>query len=709
MKRCLSIFLLLALALSLCACGSKSESEQTEQQVSSVDPATGEWLGQGGCYRTELTALPYSAAPQFCRDGEIYSMAHSDMDKTCVYRGQEELFEYEGMALALCEGEEGIWIQDEERDGDTWSTLLTLYSYEGRELKRLRLELPQGSFARHMQAAEGLLYLNCSNALRIYGGEGSLLASIPHAEWQGSLIRGGDGRMYFREQQNNGGGTLSAIDPEAGTMTEILAYEKGFLSGGDGESPFLLSLPEGIYRMDGTGETRPLALWDECLLSVSGMTDVEPLGDGRFLLTGMTGAPLLLVPAEPADIKPKTMLTLAVLPDQNALDYGLDVSMYYANIIRSITAFNAQSGDSYVKLVDLSEGGSLTAGQALTKLNTRILSGEVPDMLVLKGGLSPFPFIRQGLLRDLRQALDVDPDMNVEDIVLAQAIINDCGGLYVMVDGFSMETRLGLQSRFGDTWGWSFDDYRRIDAETPEGKMVIYNLTRDYFLRMSTSRYLRQAIDWQSGTCDFDNPAFVQVLEACRDMRETPEDPENLVFGLNLMADGYVATELEMLSTVTDLAKETRQIGQPVSVIGWPTPDGSCGTDFGFGYPIGVMKDGAHPELCWNFLKFCLLNSERGIPNYRPLLEQQLEEARHIDPDEERPLWYDGLRSPMTEEEIAQFRELLGRVEHTTLYDETALAIVQEEVAPFLAGQRSAEETAQIIQRRMSIYVAEQG
>ena len=164
-----------------------------------------------------------------------------------------------------------------------------------------------------------------------------------------------------------------------------------------------------------------------------------------------------------------------------------------------------------------------------------------------------------------------------------------------------------------------------------------------------------------------------------------------------------------MLNTVTDLAKESRRVGQPVSVIGFPTPDGSCGTDFNPGDPIGVMKNGAHPELCWRFLKYCLQHTEQGIPNYRPLLEQQLEEARHIDASAEYPMWYDGLKSPMTEEEIAFFRELLSRVEHTTLCDETALDIVREEIAPFLAGERSAEETARIIQRRMSLYVAERG
>ena len=63
----------------------------------------------------------------------------------------------------------------------------------------------------------------------------------------------------------------------------------------------------------------------------------------------------------------------------------------------------------------------------------------------------------------------------------------------------------------------------------------------------------------------------------------------------------------------------------------------------------------------------------------------------------------------MTEEEIAFFLELLDRIEHTNLCDEEAMDIVRAEMEPFLAGERSAEETADIIQRRMSLYVAERG
>ncbi len=709
MKRVLCVFLLLALGISLCACGAKEEQQTSDQSLVPVDLSTGAWLGQGGCYRMEPLDLPGDI--QFCREGQIYSMDHPSVGKTMVYRDGEELFSCEGMAYCLSKGEEGIWLQEDERDGDTWFFNMKLYSYDGEPQKQFRLEMPQDCYPGRIENSNGHIYLNCSNAIRVYDLEGELICSIPHGEWEGELILGGDGEVYFFGEQASGG-TISAIDTDQCMLTEQFVYDKGFVCGGDAESPFLQILPEGLFHMELDGETRPIVLWDECLLSVSGMQEAKALGNGRFLLGGAFAQAMQLVPCEPSYIKPKIMLTLAVLPTQDALDRELDPTTYYSDVIQSITAFNAVNPDCYVKLLDLSEGGSLTAEQALTKLNTGIISGSAPDMLVLNGSHQQYPFNRQGRSREPTQDLEADPDLGVEDIVLADAIRNDCGGLYVMTNRFSIETRLGLCSRFGDAWGWSFDDYLRIDAETPEDHMVIYNLTQDFFLRMSVTRYLRQAIDWENGTCDFNNPQFVQTLEACRDMRPTPEDPENMIFGMNLMGDGVLVTEMAMIDGVTALASESRHVGQPICIIGWPTTDGSCGSDFGVSYPIGVMKNGAYPELCWHFLKYWLLHPNtdphRGIPNDRPLMEKLIDEARHIDPNQEWSDWYDGLRSPMTEAEITQFQELLRRMEHTTMYDETAFEIVSTEIAPFLAGQRSAEETASIIQSRMSIYVSEQ-
>ena len=715
MKRIIGVLLCLVLLLGLCACGGEEgEKERSEASGAvlpdSVDPETGAWKGQGGCYRTEPFDTPDYAAVLRFRQGEMYYIGWKSPGDCRLYRGDRELVKTGGHFLDFCMAAEGLWLLEEEREDQRFFARLRLYSYEGEPLRDLRVELPADGHLQDLGIGEGVLYLNCSSCVLACDAEGALLAAIPHAEWEGRLLLGGDGAVYFLDQRENGGGTVSSIDPDGACLKELFRYEKGFVSGGDGESPFLLLLQDGLYRLEKDGSSRPLALWDECGLSVSGVTTVEAVGDGSYLLGSMMSVPMLLRPAEPAEIRPKTVLTICVIPSQAEIDMGMDLTWSYGSLIPRTTAFNAWSTDCTVKIVDLTDGGSLTAEQALSRLNTQLISGgEAPDMLLLSGAISPFPLIRHGLLRDLAQDVEADPEMSLDDIQIAEAVIRDCGGLYLLSDSFSFMPRIGLQSRFGQVWGWSFDQYLRLARETPEDKMVMYNLTRDYFVDSCLSRYLRQGIDWKAGTCDFDNPAFIAILEACRDMKETPEDPNNLVFGDNLMAQGFIVTDLTMLMEVTDLAKAQRHVGQPICVIGWPTVDGSCGEDYGVGQPIGVLNSTAHPELCWEFLRYCLLHPDSGIPVYRPLIDKQLQEAREIDPNQDFSEWDEGLRSPMTEEEIAFFREFLAHVEHTDLLDETAMSIAREETQAFLAGQITAEEAASRIQKRMSIYVAEQG
>ena len=711
MKKDLSIILLFFMLLNLCACGNRGNGQLKTEVVtlSSIDSNTGTWIGLGGCYQIEPFEVPDNCSAVLQHGGEFYFLIEKGAGEIHILHGNEEIYHCHGVADSAISSEEGIWLQFNEWDGESWYAVISLLSYEGEELKTTRIETPPDCYIRQFVAAEGFLYLNSSSALLVYNEDGTPVSSIPHGEWMGGILLGGDGKVYYTDQEENGGGNLYAVDTAAWTFQEIFSYEKGYIFGGTDESPFLLMLSDGIYHLYRDGSSDPLVIWDECGIRVNGVSGIEPLEDGSFLLAGMLMEPQRLYPADPATIKPRTEIIICMIPSQSVLESGKDPLLFYSNLSRNVAAFNAQSSDCFVSILDLTENGNLTAEQALTKLNTQIMSGYRPDMLLLDGAISPFPFIRQGLLRDCSQDIEADQDMEIGDILIADAVANDCGGLYLLTNSFSFETRVGLRSRFGNAWGWSFEQYLDIARKTPEDRMVMYNLTRDYFLENSVSRYLRQAIDWNRGTCDFDNSDFIALLEACRDVKETPEDPNNMVFGQNLLVDGYLVTELVMIARVTDLAIESRRVGQDISVIGWPTPDGSCGSDFRISEPIGVVNGSAHPDLCWEFIKYCLLNPKYGIPVYRPLMERQIEKAQNIDPAENQASNYDELSSPMTEGEISFFYELLSRTEHTNLCDETAIGIIRQEAERFLTGQCTASDAAEKVQSRLSLYISEQG
>lgn len=63
----------------------------------------------------------------------------------------------------------------------------------------------------------------------------------------------------------------------------------------------------------------------------------------------------------------------------------------------------------------------------------------------------------------------------------------------------------------------------------------------------------------------------------------------------------------------------------------------------------------------------------------------------------------------MSEEQRDALLALLDSALRSTSYDQTIAGIVHEEAAAYFAGQRSAEDVSQRIQRRAELYLSEQG
>ena len=61
----------------------------------------------------------------------------------------------------------------------------------------------------------------------------------------------------------------------------------------------------------------------------------------------------------------------------------------------------------------------------------------------------------------------------------------------------------------------------------------------------------------------------------------------------------------------------------------------------------------------------------------------------------------------LTDAEVEAFRDLIRTAVLSTGRDDMVTQIISEELEPFFAGDRSAEDTAEIIQKRAAIYLAE--
>ena len=255
-----------------------------------------------------------------------------------------------------------------------------------------------------------------------------------------------------------------------------------------------------------------------------------------------------------------------------------------------------------------------------------------------------------------------------------------------------------------------------------------------------------------NGTCAFDTPDFVAFLELCQKIDGAASQKYGTLNRSS--ADGkrflslssahfFEAVQSERLFYVRFPLEDCRYLASykllygdmPSHLVGFPDADGESRA-YGFVSANLCMPMrqgdslGATAFLTY-YLSDTVQNGETNLSYQFPLTEAALEkatEARYyyytveeigninIQPHSryvERPAnppseTNEQVREVhLTDAEIETFRDLIRTAIVSTGRDDMVTQIISEELEPFFAGDRSAEDTAEIIQKRASIYLAE--
>ena len=383
-----------------------------------------------------------------------------------------------------------------------------------------------------------------------------------------------------------------------------------------------------------------------------------------------------------------------------------------------VKAFNQAQDAIVIELTDYgTEFGPEEKERAASLLTTEILAGSRPDLVYFPdlqfwgtstiNLLSPLPFIGQGLLLDLDPYVAQDPDLHPEDILIWDAL-HQYGGLYLVSDLFSVQTVVCAPSFYADHAGWTIAEYLELEAALPDGCRMFDAMHPAYFLLGIGSRYMQKALDLEQAACDFDNAEFIALLDSATKVREyTP------------VWDGGVCNQMmkgTLIGCYTDVrapwsvAFDRTEAGrtEPMAYIGWPTPDGSGGSDIHLLGSLGVMADTAHKDACWQFVKYMIMNPgyiydkklevrNQGFPLYIPAMPENPETL--TDPNR--------LFEPLQSDADA-FLALVDQCTTMNFYDDAIMDIILEEAQELLAGNVTAAETAKNIQDRASLYMLEQ-
>jgi hypothetical protein len=568
----------------------------------------------------------------------------------------------------------------------------------------------------------------------VFSADGTLLQQIELNGWASQALLLPDGRVGIVGTDSRGS-RIAILDLERGEVSESLSLQNwpDRCYTGAGEYDFYFTSGTKLYGYCISEKREELILnLLDCDLGAEGLLWLRAKEDGGFLCYCADQQELDQVEikrTERSALQEKRVLTLGTFsPDE---------------VSPLVLRFNRSHSDVRIQILDYSEAVSGVSDAEvigeMNRINVQIMSGEMPDLLMLRG-LPYEQLAAKGLLEDLYPYLDGDPVLQREDFLpsVLQAMEMN-GKLYQIAPGFSIYTLLGSPDVVGTEPGWTIRELEEAADTMPEGCAILgpYS-TRDQVLMEMMFAGMNDYVNWQEGRCDFDNEDFCELLRFCA--RFPAEVDPNGVYSSELMriASGEQMLMENSIGSLEDLGYCDQYFGGACTYIGFPCRSG-CGSYLQMRNSLGMSASCSDKEAGWEFLRMFLSeeyqSNQYGIPLRRDVFQSQLEDAMRIDymmnEDGKYLLDENGQRIPisrggmgmadesggsisfeyygLTREQADRFLALLELAEVLPGSTTEIFEIVNAEAAVFFAGDRSAEDTAKVIQSRVSLYLSEQG
>lgn len=568
------------------------------------------------------------------------------------------------------------------------------------------------------------------------------------------------------------GRVFQEIDPATGKLTgdtvKLPDVAYSFFPGDDVYDIYY-DYNGNIYGYKFDTDTKDKVIdWIECDINSNNINSYSILPDGRVIAFESSYDDqaqknnrqlIVMTRVDAASVVNKTVLTFACM----YLDW---------NMRDAIVKFNRASNTHRIVVRDYSEYNTdddYNAG--IQKLNTEMLSGKLPDMIDINTYNMPVEqYAAKGFLTDLYELIDADADLSREDFVqpVIKALESADGKLYQLPNTFAVSTAIALDKVAGDYDTWNLASVKDAMTKLQDGASVfdVYRTKTD-ILQTCISRNIDAFVDWENGSAHFDSDEFKALLEFANQFPETYDwenatDEENdsaqnrMNSGKQLMTDMYVSSFEDMLYQLTGY-------NGGVKFVGYPSEDGTSNHTFQIDGSIAISSTCADKTAAWNFMKQFLTEDYQlgsnvwNFPINQKAFDQKMKDAmtEEYQTDENGNVVKDENGNPiripkmtyyttdagggvafaattetaastvviggsgvnedgsisiyaMTQEQADQILDLINATTAVYGYDESILNIISDEAAAYFAGEKSLDDTANMIQSRVNLYVAEQ-
>ncbi len=515
--------------------------------------------------------------------------------------------------------------------------------------------------------------------------EGNLMTTITTAEGQIGVCSSAADRMNY---------DLLSVDIKSRDWSEDRIH-LGATAGlyGGSTSNFYRFDSSSLYGYPaGAREGRQLFRWTDVGLGASDV-HLGELSDGRFLV--LTASP---------DQRAELSYDLAVL--SQGVDERIVLRMVSLTagpgVVQAVSDFNKTNSRYRIELTEYFPFEQNVSDEewdsAVLNLNTRIISGDMPDILDMSN-LPVQVYHNKGLLEDLYPYMENDPGIHREDYFenVFTAISLD-GKLPYITDGVGVSTMLADGKSMNGKTGWTLQDLEEL--LNTYGADSVSNLSGAFFLKIMLQTD-NSFVDWTSGKCSFDSPEFIKLLEFACKIQEGSQK------GFGEEPGSTCVAAYEAVLSIYHIAQYRDYFHGNLKLLGLPGSNG----EYHALLPevkIGIASAGSQKDGAWEFVRTLLSEEHQKscsmLPVHKGAFDAVMQAAM-----EGKSVWawlYENGRATAEDAEIA--RRLLSSAAYVVNDNQTLENIILEEAGEYFSGTKDVKEAAETIQNRATLYINEQ-
>ena len=575
---------------------------------------------------------------------------------------------------------------------------------------------------------------------KVFSVEGEDIAGSPTLLSNGRL---GLLNYIYDEEKETGAWTMKTVDPEAQDWGEEYTLPENAYNAypGGGEYLFYYQNGDSIYGYKaGAAEGEKIFSWIDSDINRSNMEFFSFLPDGRVVVVTREWQS----DNSKVELAIMTATDRSELPEKTTLTYA---AMYLGYDVRSqIIEFNKTSDKYRIEVRDYSEFATAEDSSAgLTRLNTEIVAGNVPDMLET-GSIPLRQYVAKGLLEDLWPFIEGDTDIGGRAGVMEHVLnaAEQDGKLYEIFTNFAIRTVAGPKNIVGDRMSWTLADLQEALAKMPEGCAIFGQTdTKTDMLSNVMAQNADSFVDWSTGQCRFDSEDFKALLAFCNSFpaeydwensQDEWEDPYTRIISGKQMLTSVYFSQLRWDFLENDGLFKSQG---GAAFIGYPREDGGVGSGFTTNGGVAMSAACKDKEGAWSFMRTRLLSQSTdeesarywsNFPVNKADFDKMVEEAMTVQyeqdengqplldengqPIEIKETWWisDDLQleqGAVTQEQYDRFMALYNATDSVYYFDEAIYDIVADMAGAYFAGDRSLDDTAAQIQSRVTLYVNE--